>query len=381
MRLADVLAPAIYYAEHGHPLVERASATIATVEELFRKHWPTSAAVYLPGGEVPATGTLFTNKTLADTYRRIAARGRERGRRSRDKQIEKARLTWAEGFVAEAIDRFCRTQEIMDTSGQRHRGVLTGDDIAGWEAHIEAPLTYDYGRYTACKAGVWSQGPVMLQQLALLKGFDLDGADPTSADFVHTLVECSKLAYRGPREVLRRSRLRRGADRDAALGCLQRRAPQAHHRQGLARAAAGLGRRLRRGGQAAPRGRPAPRRRPSGRRRADCRPYGGSARRHRAFRHRRSGRQHGVGDAVRRLAAVVAGHSGARFRSRHSRADVLARGGPSGLARAGQAAAHDAVADHGAARRRAVPGLGLARRRPAGSVDDAAVPAPRPLPA
>ena len=52
--------------------------------------------------------------------------------------------------------------------------MLTGDDMAGWEAHIEAPLTYDYGRYTACKAGVWSQGPVMLQQLALLKGFDLD---------------------------------------------------------------------------------------------------------------------------------------------------------------------------------------------------------------
>src|SRR5438128_4724379 len=64
MRLADVLAPAISYASHGHPLVERANATIATVAELFRKHWPTSAAVYLPGGKVPATGTLFTNKTL-----------------------------------------------------------------------------------------------------------------------------------------------------------------------------------------------------------------------------------------------------------------------------------------------------------------------------
>ena len=83
----------------------------------------------------------------------------------------------------------------MDTSGERHRGVLTGDDMAGWEAHIEAPLTYDYGRYTACKAGVWSQGPVMLQQLALLKGFDLDGADPTGAEFIHTVVECSKLAF------------------------------------------------------------------------------------------------------------------------------------------------------------------------------------------
>ena len=194
LRLADVLAPAIFYASQGHPLVERANATIATVAELFRTHWPTSAAVYLPGGKPPPTGTLFTNKALADTYTRLLREAESAGG-DRVKQIEKARLTWGEGFVAEAIDRFCRTQEIMDTSGERHRGVLTGEDMARWEAHVEAPLTYDYGRYTACKAGAWSQGPVMLQQLALLKGFDLDDADPVSADFVHTLVECSKLAY------------------------------------------------------------------------------------------------------------------------------------------------------------------------------------------
>ena len=194
VRLADVLAPAIAYATHGHPLVERASATIATVEELFRKYWPTSAAVYLPGGKVPATGTLFTNKTLAETYARVLREAESAGG-DRVKQIEKARLTWAEGFVAEAIDHFCRTQAVMDTSGEPHGGVLTGDDMAGWEAHIEAPLSYDYGRYTVCKPGPWAQGPVMLQQLALLKGFGFDDADPTSADFVHLLVECSKLAY------------------------------------------------------------------------------------------------------------------------------------------------------------------------------------------
>src|SRR5580692_50365 len=71
MRLADVLAPAIGYAQNGHPLAERASATIATVAQLFREHWPTSAAVYLPNNEVPATGSLFSNKTLAATYARI----------------------------------------------------------------------------------------------------------------------------------------------------------------------------------------------------------------------------------------------------------------------------------------------------------------------
>jgi gamma-glutamyltranspeptidase/glutathione hydrolase len=194
MALADVLKPAIYYAAEGQPLVERASFTIGTVEQLFRDYWPTSAAVYLPGGKVPAAGTLFVNKQLAETYSRILREAESVGG-NRDKQIEHARKMWSNGFVAEAIDRFCRTQDIMDTSGERHRGVLTGDDMARWEPHIEAPLTYDYGRYTACKAGVWSQGPVMLQQLALLKGFDLDGADPTGAEFIHTVVECSKLAF------------------------------------------------------------------------------------------------------------------------------------------------------------------------------------------
>ena len=192
MRLADVLAPAIFYAREGHPLVERANATIATVEKLFREHWPTSAAVYLRDGKVPATGTLFTNPVLADTYTRVL---RESEGGVREAEIERARKVWSQGFVAEAIDRFCRTQDIMDTSGERHRGVLTGEDMARWQARKEPPLTYDYGRYTVCKAGPWSQGPVMLQQLALLKGFRLDGLDVTGAEFIHTVVEASKLAF------------------------------------------------------------------------------------------------------------------------------------------------------------------------------------------
>src|SRR5712672_810959 len=178
MRLADVLSPAIYYAGHGHPLAERANATIKTVERLFRDHWPTSAAVYLPGGKAPETGTLFTNRAIADTYTRVLREAESAGH-DRVAQIERARKTWSQGFVAEAIDKFCRTQAIMDTSGERHRGVLAGDDMARWQATVEAPLTYDYGRYTVCKAGVWSQGPVLLQQLALLKGCKLDGPAAT----------------------------------------------------------------------------------------------------------------------------------------------------------------------------------------------------------
>ncbi len=193
MRLADVLTPAISYAQNGHPLVERANATIATVAKLFRDHWPTSAAIYLPGGKPAEIGKLFTNKALAATYTRVLKEAESAGG-DRVAQIEKARKVWSQGFVAEAIDRFCRTQAVMDTSGTPHKGVLTGDDMAKWQASVEAPLTYDYGRYTVCKAP-WSQGPVTLQQLALLKGFNLDGMDVVGPDFIHLAVECSKLAY------------------------------------------------------------------------------------------------------------------------------------------------------------------------------------------
>src|SRR5499425_861643 len=191
--LADVLTPAIFYASEGYPLVERANATISTVERLFREHWPTSAAVYLRDGKVPATGTLFTNPAIADTYVRVLREAAGPG--SREQEIERARKVWSQGFVAEAIDRFCRSQEIMDTSGQRNRGVLTGQDMAHWQATIESPLTYQYGRYTVCKPGPWAQGPVMLQQLALLQGFQLDGLDVTGPEFIHTVVEASKLAF------------------------------------------------------------------------------------------------------------------------------------------------------------------------------------------
>src|SRR5215510_7002459 len=71
LRLRDVLEPAIAYAENGHPLVERGCSTIATVADLFRQHWPTSAAVYLPGDSVPMPNSLFRNVKHAETYERI----------------------------------------------------------------------------------------------------------------------------------------------------------------------------------------------------------------------------------------------------------------------------------------------------------------------
>src|SRR5438094_1086308 len=165
-----------------------------TVVELFRREWPTSAAVYLPGGQPPVPGRLFRNPALAATYRRVLAEAAAGGG-NRERHIDRARDAWYRGFVAEAIDRFCRTEKVFDASGRHHGGLLTADDMARWQAPVEAPLTYDYRGYTVVKGGPWSQGPVLLQQLALLQGFDLDGLDPVGPDFVHLVTECAKLAY------------------------------------------------------------------------------------------------------------------------------------------------------------------------------------------
>ena len=85
--------------------------------------------------------------------------------------------------------------DVLDASGRRHRGLLTADDLAAWQAPVEDAVTYDYRGHTVLKCGPWSQGPAFLQQLALLDGFDLDGMDLFGADFVHTVVECAKLAF------------------------------------------------------------------------------------------------------------------------------------------------------------------------------------------
>ncbi|MBN8991307.1 MAG: gamma-glutamyltransferase family protein [Rhizobiales bacterium] len=192
MGLADVLEAAITYARDGYVMLPRIAAAIRTVAPLFESEWPTSAAIYLKDG-VPEAGTLFVNPELAATYERMV-RISEAAGGSREKKIEAARKAFYEGFVAEAIDKFVRTP-VMDTSGERHAGVLSGQDLSVWKETYEEPLSLTYGNYRVLKPGPWTQGPVFLQQLALLSGFDLKSMDPCGAEFVHTVTECSKLAF------------------------------------------------------------------------------------------------------------------------------------------------------------------------------------------
>ncbi|MGZ2458971.1 gamma-glutamyltransferase family protein [Rhizobium sp. IY2] len=193
MSVRDVLEPAIYYAERGHPMLPRVSATINGLAAFFEKEWPTSYETWLPNGSVPEAHANFRNPVLAETWKRIIAEAEAKS--GREAQVEAARDAFYRGFVAEKIDDYLKTAEVMDASGNRHKGVLTATDMANWSATIEEPLTYDYHGWTIAKIGPWGQGPVFLQTLSILKGFDLAAMNPTGADFVHTVVEAMKLAF------------------------------------------------------------------------------------------------------------------------------------------------------------------------------------------
>ena len=198
--LREVLAPAIAYARDGHPLVPRIPAAIASVRTLFETEWPTSAAVYLPGNQVPRPGRLFRNPALAAFYAALLHEAETAG--SREAQIARALDHWYRGPLAEAVDRWS-AREVMDTSGRRHRGLITADDLARWTPAIERPLFADHGSFRVFKCGPWSQGPALLAAISMLSGLDIARMDPLGPDFVHTVAETTKLVM---------------ADRDAWFG-------------------------------------------------------------------------------------------------------------------------------------------------------------------
>ena len=194
LRVQDVLEPAIGYAEHGFPLLPKAAEMIDVMSPLFREHWTESAATYLVAGAAPVAGQRVHNPVLAQTFRRIVDEATAAST-DREAQAEAAIRAFYEGFVAEAIDKYLADAEAIDSTGRHHRGLLTGGDLASWRPPVEDSLSLDYRGLVVHKAGPWSQGPVFLQQLALLSGFDLGAMGFGSPDHIHTVVESAKLAF------------------------------------------------------------------------------------------------------------------------------------------------------------------------------------------
>ncbi len=153
LHLRDVVCFAIGYAGHGYPTLARTSSAISSLERLFREEWPTSGAVYLPPAGPEA---LAYNRVLAATYQRLVEDAEARSQ-SREGQIEAALDIWYRGWVAESFIKF-QEKSWLDTSGERHRGLLAEEDLGSWAPTYEAPLATNYADYTVFKTGPWGQG-------------------------------------------------------------------------------------------------------------------------------------------------------------------------------------------------------------------------------
>lgn len=195
LSLKEVLTPAIELTEEGFPMYAELHNAIGNLAGKFRDEWPSSARVYLPHNHPPTVGELFRNVDWANTFKgaiNVEIKNRHRGRES---AIESARDYFYRGEIAERIVKFTQRTKIRDVSGQENSGLLAADDFHVYQTKVETPVMLNYRGYDVYKCSAWCQGPVFLQQLAQLEGYDISSLDHNSADYIHTVVESAKLAF------------------------------------------------------------------------------------------------------------------------------------------------------------------------------------------
>lgn len=193
MSLADVLAPAIEMAD-GYPMHSSMASKYAgeSYDKWFgtpetEGEWKYSAPVFRPGGYPPKPGEIFVQRNLANTFRKLVAAEKEAlaDGKSRVEAI------WA------AYDRFYKGDIAREYSrgSQEGGGTHTPEDLANWRPRVEEPRMTTYHDIEVYKLAEWTQGPVLLQALDILEGFDLEAMGHNSAQYIHTLYQAMNLAY------------------------------------------------------------------------------------------------------------------------------------------------------------------------------------------
>ena len=195
MSLSQILQPAIELAQNGFPVYPGLHIHISDDVQKYTELYPTTGEIYCPGGRVPEVGEVLCNQDWADTLKLMCRAEAAASHRGRLAGIEAARDVFYQGEIAERIIEFIANNPIEDASGNAHIGLLSHGDISEWHATIEEPVTFNYRGLDVHKCSSWTQGPVFLQQLAILEGFDLKALGHNSADYIHTWIECAKLAF------------------------------------------------------------------------------------------------------------------------------------------------------------------------------------------
>jgi gamma-glutamyltranspeptidase/glutathione hydrolase len=195
MTFAQVAAPAIDLAENGFPMYGSFRSTILQIEPRLHEEWPSSAKVFLPDGKVPAIGDVFVQKDLARTLKRLVEAETQSKKKGRSAGLHAVRERFYKGDIAREIVKYQREFKSKDSNGFVSAGLFTEEDLASYQGHIEEPAKVSYRGIDVYKLPFWSQGPVMLEMLNLLEGYDLASLRHNTADYVHLVAEAAKLAY------------------------------------------------------------------------------------------------------------------------------------------------------------------------------------------
>ena len=188
LSFADVAKAAIRYARDGFSMHALMAAYITQFQDNYRL-WPENERIYLPGGKVPAVGERFVQADLARSLQFMADEETAHRGKGRVAALEAAREAFYRGDLAQTILAYHRD----------NGGLLTAEDMADYRSAIEPPTQYRLNGFgdpvDVFTCGPWSQGPVMLQMLRLLEGFDLRALKHNSADYLHVVAEAIKLSF------------------------------------------------------------------------------------------------------------------------------------------------------------------------------------------
>jgi gamma-glutamyltranspeptidase / glutathione hydrolase len=183
LSFTQVAAPAIEYADEGFPIGEEFAEFLGELQQ-YHAFWPTSFRFFYPNGVAPKRGEIVKMPALANTLRQMAA-VEPKTKGDRAAKIRAIHDLFYKGAIAAKISDF------LDSNG----GLITRDDMAKFHAEVDEPSVGTYRGYTISKPGFWSQGPVMIEALNILEGFDLKRMGHNSPEYLHTLIEAVKLAF------------------------------------------------------------------------------------------------------------------------------------------------------------------------------------------
>jgi len=167
---SELLQPAIRLARDGFVIGPRHLASVGPESEEITR-FPSTAAVFLPGGQAPAQGSVFRQPDLARSLESIALDGA---------------AAFYRGWIADS------TVAQMERGG----GIITHEDLASYEAVWREPVVLDYRGYEIITMPPPSSGGITMGQiLNIVENFDLASFGWLSADHVHVAVEAMRRAY------------------------------------------------------------------------------------------------------------------------------------------------------------------------------------------